>query len=182
VRASPRIGARDRDLLRTSSIAAGNGGTPSPVLGNAAGIIPAVEWWMWLAGGLVLLVVELVTPSGFFVMFFGLGALTVGALSRFGIGGAPWVQWLVFTVTSVVYLLLFRGRLQDRVEHPAPRVDSLIGELAVPRERIPPGVVGRVELRGTLWNGRNDAPQAVEPGQRCRVTGVDNLVVFIQPE
>ncbi len=37
---------------------------------------------MWLAGGLVLLVIELVTPSGFFVMFFGLGALTVGMLER----------------------------------------------------------------------------------------------------
>ena len=137
---------------------------------------------MWLAGGLVLLVVEVVTPSGFFVMFFGLGALTVGALARFGFAGAPWVQWLVFTVTSIVYLLLFRGRLQDRVERPHARVDTLVGELAVPRERISPGDVGRVELRGTLWNGRNDSTQPLEPGQRCRVIGVDNLVVFLQPE
>lgn len=137
---------------------------------------------MWLAGGLVLLVVEVVTPSGFFVMFFGLGALTVGALGRFGFAGAPWVQWLVFTVTSVVYLLLFRGRLQDRVERPSGNVDTFVGELAVPRERIQPGEVGRVELRGTLWTGRNDSTQPIEPGQRCRVIGVDNFVVFIQPE
>lgn len=137
---------------------------------------------MWLAGGLVLLVIEVVTPSGFFVMFFGLGALTVGTLGRLGFGGAPWVQWLVFTVTSVVYLLLFRGRLQDRVDRPAASVDTLVGELAVPRERIQPGDVGRVELRGTLWTGRNDFTQPLEPGQRCRVTGVDNLVVFVQPE
>jgi len=137
---------------------------------------------MWLAGGLVLLVIEVVTPSGFFVMFFGLGALTVGTLSRLGFAGAPWVQWLIFTVTSIVYLLLFRGRLQDRVHQPSGRVDTLVGELAVPRERIPPGEVGRVELRGTLWTGRNDSTQPLEPGQRCRVTGVDNLVVFVQPE
>jgi membrane protein implicated in regulation of membrane protease activity len=137
---------------------------------------------MWLAAGLVLLVVELVTPSGFFVMFFGLGALTVGALARFGFSGAPWVQWLIFTVSSVVYLLLFRGRLRDRVDQPARSVDTLVGELVVPRERIQPGVVGRVDLRGTLWNGRNDSPLPLEPGQRCRVTGVDNLVVFVQPE
>ena len=44
---------------------------------------------MWLAGGLVLLVIELVTPSGFFVMFFGLGALTVGVLERLGLAGRP---------------------------------------------------------------------------------------------
>ena len=52
----------------------------------------------------------------------------------------------------------------------------------MPRERIPPGDVGRVDLRGTLWTGRNDSAQSIEPGQRCRVTGVDNLVVFVQPE
>jgi len=137
---------------------------------------------MWLAAGLVLLVIELVTPSGFFVMFFGLGALTVGVLARLGAAGDQWLQWLIFTVTSVVYLLLFRGRLQERVEHPQLNVDTLVGELAVPRERIGPGQVGRVDLRGTLWNARNEAPQPVEPGQRCRVTGVDGLLVFVQPE
>ena len=137
---------------------------------------------MWLAAGLVLLVVEVVTPSGFFVMFFGLGALTVGALGRFGFAGDAWVQWLIFTVTSIVYLLVFRGRLQASMDKPAAKVDTFVGELAVPRERIQPGDFGRVELRGTLWNGRNDSTQALEPGQRCRVTGVDNLVVFVQPE
>jgi membrane protein implicated in regulation of membrane protease activity len=137
---------------------------------------------MWLAGGLVLLVIELVTPSGFFVMFFGLGALTVGILERLELSGPPWVQWLIFSVVSIVYLMLFRGRLQDRVELPADNVDTLVGELAVPKERIAPGGVGRVELRGAMWDARNEAALPVEPGQRCRVTRVDNLLVFVQPE
>jgi inner membrane protein len=141
-----------------------------------------MEWWMWLAGGLVLLVIELVTPSGFFVMFFGLGALTVGALARLGAISEPWLQWLVFTATSLLYLVLFRGRLQDRVEEAPRDVDSLVGELAVPRERIQPGEVGRVDLRGTLWNARNEATHLLEPGQRCRVTRVDGLLLLVQPE
>jgi len=137
---------------------------------------------MWLAGGLVLLVIELVTPSGFFVMFFGLGALTVGILERLGVSGPPWTQWLIFTVASLVYLLLFRGSLRDRMEQPVANVDTLIGELAIPKERIGSGDVGGVELRGVVWNARNETPQALEPGQRCRVTRVDNLLVFVQPE
>ena len=136
---------------------------------------------MWLAGGLVLLVIEVVTPSGFFVMFFGLGALTVGVLVSFGVAGDAWAQWLIFTILSVVYLLLFRGRMHGLAKPPGD-IDTLIGELAIPRERIQPGHIGRVDLRGVLWNGRNDASVFVEPGQRCRVTGVDNLVVFVQPE
>ena len=137
---------------------------------------------MWLAGGLVLLVIELVTPSGFFVMFFGLGALTVGILERLDLSGPPWTQWLIFSVASIVYLLLFRGRLKDSLEQPSGNVDTLVGELAIPRERIGSGDVGRVELRGVLWNARNETASPLEPGQRCRVTRVDNLLVFVQPE
>ena len=137
---------------------------------------------MWLAGGLVLLLIELATPSGFFVMFFGLGALTVGVLERLGAFQAAWFQWLVFTLTSVVYLLLFRGPLQKKFDTPAANVDTLVNELAIPRERIPPGAVGRVDLRGALWNARNESSAIVETGQRCKVTRVDGLMVFIQPE
>ena len=48
--------------------------------------------------------------------------------------------------------------------------------------RIEPGAVGRTDLRGSLWNARNESSTAVEPGQRCRVTRVDGLLVHIQPE
>jgi membrane protein implicated in regulation of membrane protease activity len=142
-----------------------------------------MEWWIWLALGLVLMVIELATPSGFFVMFFGLGALTVGVLTRLGIAGPAWMEWLLFTVFSIVYVLLFRDRLQQRVQRPdTDNIDTLIGELAMPRERIPPAGVGRVELRGTIWNARNDSTVPLEPGRRSRVTRVDGLLVFVQPE
>ena len=141
-----------------------------------------MEWWMWLAGGLVLLVIELATPSGFFVMFFGLGALTVGVLARLGLAEAAWAQWLIFTVTSVAYLLFFRGRLQKSMDHPPANVDTLIGETATPRERIEPGAIGRADLRGALWNARNESAAVINAGQRCRVTRVDGLLVYVQPE
>jgi membrane protein implicated in regulation of membrane protease activity len=137
---------------------------------------------MWLAGGLVLLLIELATPSGFFVMFFGLGAVTVGLLQALGLLPTAVPQWFLFTSLSVIYLLLFRGRMQKGVDRPPANIDTLVGELAVPRERILPGQVGRVDLRGALWNARNDAARLIEPGQRCRVTAVDGLTVYVQPE
>jgi inner membrane protein len=137
---------------------------------------------MWLAGGLVLLLIELATPSGFFVMFFGLGAITVGVLQGIGILGSAAAQWFIFTALSFIYLLVFRGRLQKGVDRPPANIDTLIGELAIPRERILPGNVGRVDLRGALWNARNDAASNIEAGQRCRVTAVDGLTIYVQPE
>jgi membrane protein implicated in regulation of membrane protease activity len=138
---------------------------------------------MWLVGGVLLLVIELATPSGFFVAFFGLGALTVGILTRLGIVESVWAEWLLFTVSSLAYVLLLRGRVQERL-HPtgSEAVDTLVGELATPKERIQPGDVGRVELRGSLWNARNDSPDAIEPGWRCRVVRVDGLLLFVRPE
>jgi inner membrane protein len=137
---------------------------------------------MWLAGGLVLLVIELVTPAGFFVLFFGLGAITVGVLERVGLAESALSQWLIFSVASLTYLFLFRGRLQNWLRHGTTDVDTLVGEVAIPRERIRPGELGRVDLRGTLWTARNDAAAAIEPAARCRVVRVEGLIVGIQPE
>lgn len=141
-----------------------------------------MAWWLWLAFGLVLLLIELVTPSGFFVMFFGLGAVTVGVLAGLQLAGPAAMQWLIFTALSLGYVALLRGPLHARLRRTSPEIDTLVGEIASPRERIPPGAIGRVELRGTSWSARNETAVALEPGMRCRVTRVDGLVVSVAPE
>lgn len=141
-----------------------------------------MQWWHWLAGGLLLLVLELVTPSGFFLMFFGLGALTVGVLMLAGLVSDAPTEWLLFTLFSLMYLGLFRKRVQARLEQPPKAVDTLIDDLAVPRERIEPGGVGKAEVRGSIWTARNEGLVALEQGQRCRVVRVTGLELGIKAE
>ena len=143
-----------------------------------------MTWWMWLAGGLALLVVELVTPSGFFVMFFGVGAILTGLAAGAGLVTGPVAQWTLFTVASVLALLLFRGKIQARVEHSGPRrpVDSLVGEIAFPVETMASGEVGRVTLRGTTWDARNEGDTTLGANQRCRVTRVSGLQLGVVAE
>lgn len=142
-----------------------------------------MQWWLWLAGGLVLIVAELVTPSGFFIIFFGVGALAVGVLAAVGLVTSLWVQWLLFTVLTVTFLLVFRGRLQARFQMPPPPdVDSFVGKLAVVQERLEPGSVGRVEVRGASWSARNTSSVTLDPGQRARVASVDGLLLAVVPE
>ena len=142
-----------------------------------------MEWWLWLAGGLALVVVELVAPSGFFIIFFGLGALAVGVLAAVGAVTSPWLQWLLFTVFTVTFLLIFRGRLQARFQMPPPPdIDSFVGKLAVVQERLAPGSVGRVEVRGASWSARNTSAVTLDPGQRARVASVDGLLLTVVPE
>ena len=138
---------------------------------------------MWVVGGMLLVVLELLTPGGFFIIFFGIGAITVGVLTRYAIVDSWWVEWLLFTALSVAYLILFRRRLLSRFQNPpSSTVDSLIGVLAVARESLPPGVVGRVEVRGAAWSARNTSAVTLESGQRCRVVSVDGLTLAVQPE
>jgi membrane protein implicated in regulation of membrane protease activity len=116
-----------------------------------------MEWWLWLAGGLALIVAELVTPSGFFIIFFGM--------------------------LSVASLLVFRGKLKTTFQPPPPPdIDSFVGVLAVVQESLQPGLVGRVEVRGSSWSARNTSDVTLAPGQRARVAGIDGLLLTVVPE
>jgi membrane protein implicated in regulation of membrane protease activity len=142
-----------------------------------------MTWWMWMAGGLVLMVLELATPSGFFIMFFGLGALTIALLTAGGVVASGWLQWLLFTTVSLAYLLLFRGEVQARFQAPPPGdVDSLLGVLAVPQNTIQPGAVGKVEVRGSSWSARNVGSSVIAIGDRCVVVSIDGLLLGVRAE
>ena len=138
---------------------------------------------MWLAAGLVLVVAELATPGGFFIIFFGLGAITVGVLQLLHVVDGLAVEVLLFSVLSVIWLILFRDRLLHRVQvPPPPAVDSLVGVLAIVQEQLSPGVVGKVEVRGSTWSARNTSSVTLDRGQRARVAGVDGLTLAVVPE
>jgi membrane protein implicated in regulation of membrane protease activity len=143
-----------------------------------------ILWWHWLVLGLVLAVAEMATAGGFYIIFFGVGALVVGVMAGFGAAGPVWMQVLLFTVVSVGSLVLFRGRLLKsfQPEPQAPSVDALVGEIAIAAEDVAAGAVGRVELRGTAWSARNDAPASIVRGTRCRVVRVDGLTLHVVPE
>jgi membrane protein implicated in regulation of membrane protease activity len=142
-----------------------------------------MDWWLWIALGLALTVAELVTPSGFFIIFFGVAALSVGMLTALNMAGGTWVQWLLFSVLSLLYVMVFRGRLQTKVQMPESRdVDSLIGVLAIVQERMLPGTVGKVEVRGSMWSARNSSNVPLDAGQRARVAAVDGLTLTVVPE
>ncbi len=141
-------------------------------------------WWHWAVLGLALAGLEILTPGGFYLLFFGLGGLAVAALSLAGAAGPLWAQLLLFSIFSIASLALFRNpllRMMQRKAQTAP-VDRLVGELAIPHGDLAPGAVGKAELRGSLWTARNTGSDPIGAGRRCRVTQVDGLVITIEPE
>ena len=142
-----------------------------------------ILWWHWLVLGLVFLVGELATAGGFYLIFFGLAAVLVGTFAFLGMEHTA-VQLVVFSGLAVAGLTLFRVRLLRwlQIDPQAPSVDQLVGEIATAVDTLPPGGVGKVELRGASWSARNTSNLALPAGVRCHVLGVDGLLLFVGPE
>jgi inner membrane protein len=142
-----------------------------------------MQWWMWILGGLGLLVAETVTPGGFFAFFFGLGAILVGALAALGLAGPDWMQWLLFSVFSILGLAVFRRPLMRRFNLSGSKpVDRMEGEAGTVLEDVAAGGVGKVEVRGSTWTARTAGAVLLSKGQRCRVERVEGLTLWIRPE
>jgi membrane protein implicated in regulation of membrane protease activity len=142
-----------------------------------------MEWWMWVLVGLLLLLVELVTPGGFYFIFFGIGAVVVGVLAGLGAGGPVWFQFLLFSILSLVSLWLFREKLLKLTESaPDRNVDSLIGETAVASDEIAVNGIGKVSMRGTSWNARNIGDKPLTNGERAKVERVEELMLLVRAE
>ncbi|HXE89994.1 MAG TPA: NfeD family protein [Terriglobales bacterium] len=142
-----------------------------------------MQWWAWMILGFILIAAELLTPGGFFVLFFGLAGVIVGFLRLADVAGPPWVQWLLFSGISVASIVLFRKPLMARFGMAAPKqVDQLVGEIGNALDDIAVNVIGKVELRGTPWTARNVGETPLTRGQRCKVEKQEGLTLFVRAE
>lgn len=139
-----------------------------------------MTWWIWVVLGLVLMAAELFT-AGFFVFFFGVGGVIVGILARFGLAGPEWMQWLLFSVISILSLAVFRRPVMNRFRiNERKEVDTMIGEMATASEHIAVQAQGKVELRGSSWNAINVGTEPISKGHRCRVERVDSITLMVR--
>lgn len=134
----------------------------------------------WLVFGLVLMLMEIITP-GFVIFFFGLSAMTVALiLWLFPSLSLSWAL-LLFSLFSILYLLLlrrffkcaFRGDREVAVtsEH------ELVGKIGVVLEEIHPPCPGRVTIGETSWQATATVP--LQKGMMVRVIGQENLTVQV---
>lgn len=67
------------------------------------------HWWIWMAAGVVLVILEMFAP-GFVMLGFGIGAFAVGLLFVMpgGVMGSLPVAMLVFGLLSLIAWLVLR--------------------------------------------------------------------------
>ncbi len=141
-----------------------------------------MTWWIWILIGLGCLALEVITPGGIIMLFFGVSAGVVGVLSGLGLGGPLWFQILLFSFLSVASLFTLRGPILRRMQttpDASGTVDTLVGETAILLQSLSPGDIGKAELRGTGWNVQNVGQNQLAKGQRCTVKKVDGLNLMV---
>ncbi|MFN4172956.1 MAG: NfeD family protein [Pseudorhodobacter sp.] len=71
-------------------------------------------WWVWVAGGFAIAVMEVLVP-GYIFVGFAIGAVLTGALIGFGLlGGNLAVTICVFAIVSLVAWLVTRRLVGTR--------------------------------------------------------------------
>ena len=144
-----------------------------------------MNWWLWIIFGILAIVIEINATRDFSLFCVGLSALIVGGLAGSSLVEAVWLQWLCFSAMAVALLFLLRSPLQRWIsprDTPVKEMDYLVGEVALPVEDIVVEGFGKAELRGTTWTARNAGALLLFKGQRCRVTKVDGLTIWVKPE
>lgn len=142
----------------------------------------AIPYWVWLVAGLLLLILEMVTTT-FFVAFFGIGALIVGALSAMGILHEPGPQFLVFGLSSISILVLFRKTIKDKF-FPAKSAfsDNFDGDTATTETEIS-NLGGTLMYKGAVWTAyRADGINTPIPaGTVVDIIGTDGIRLKVKP-
>jgi inner membrane protein len=134
--------------------------------------------WNWMVLGFVLLTLEILTP-GVFMLWIGLAALVVGALSLMLWNAGFWiweVQVVVFLALALISAFTGKkimGGRRDDSDQPLlnRRGDQLIGRTATLTEPIADGR-GRVKIGDTMW--RVSGPD-LPAGTKVRVKAATDM-------
>jgi membrane protein implicated in regulation of membrane protease activity len=131
--------------------------------------------WDWFVAGGVLLVLEVLAP-GVFMLWLGLAALLVGAISL--VVDWPWqAQFVAFAIAAIpAWRRLSRG---TRTDQPFlnRRADAFVGRVFTLEKPIVDGT-GTIGIDDTVW--RVSGPDT-PAGSKVKVTRVDGAALHVEP-
>ena len=138
--------------------------------------------WLWLIGGVVLLVAELIAP-GFFLIFIGAAAIATG-IATLLIGLPLALQMAVFAVLAFLSVRIGgRRAYATRYDYSADpllndRAGRLLGKVVVVVQPVD-AHGGRVRVGDSEWSARGGPAAA---GERVRIVDIDGNCLKVEPE
>ena len=141
-------------------------------------MIPSAVWLILLV---VLVTGEAITVGLTFI-WFAVGAL--GGLLVAVLGGAIWLQVVVFLALSALTLVLVRpaaAKLLTPGISPT-NADRVLSQIALVTEEIDNiAETGQVKLFGQTWTARSESGEVVPAQTRVRILRIEGVKVFVKP-
>jgi membrane protein implicated in regulation of membrane protease activity len=138
--------------------------------------------WLWLIGGIVLLIAEVIAP-GFFLMFIGAAAIATGLLSLILPVGVA-LQLAMFAILALIIVRVGGRRAYaskyDYSSDPLlnDRAGRLLGKVVTVVQRVDANG-GRVRVGDGEWSARGGP---AEVGERVRIVDVEGNCLKVEPE
>ena len=140
-------------------------------------MIPSAIWLMLL----VALVAGEAITVGLTFIWFAAGAL--GGLLASVLGGAVWLQVVVFLIVSAVTLVLVRpaaAKLLTPGISPT-NADRVLSQIALVTEEIDNiAETGQVKLFGQVWTARSESGEVIPAQSRVRILRIEGVKVFVR--
>jgi membrane protein implicated in regulation of membrane protease activity len=137
-------------------------------------------WWIWLIIAAVFVIGEIFT-AGFFLLWFGIGALLAGIAALAGLS-SPW-QWGIFVVVSLVLFMVSR-RFAERFtkkQPPGIGADRFVGKRGVVLDAIDNDQnVGRIRVEKDEWRADSETGEVIPMGTRIEVVRVQGAHAVVK--
>lgn len=136
---------------------------------------------LWLILLVVFLVVEASTVT-LVSLWFAAGSLAAMVVSL--LGGAVWLQAVLFLAVSVALLTALRPLVRKYItpKLTATNVDSVIGSTGLVTVAIDNvSASGQVKLGAMVWTARSTTGDSIPEGSLVRVDKIEGVKVFVSP-
>lgn len=137
-------------------------------------------WWIWMAIAAIFVVAEIFT-AGFFLLWFGIGAVVAGILAILGVGFG-W-QLGAFDIISGVLFVVSR-RFAERFSKKQPAgigADRFIGMEGTVLEEIDNHKnTGMIRLKKEEWRADSETGEIIPVGKMVKVIGLDGTHVIVK--
>ena len=133
-----------------------------------------MDWAIWIAAGILCMVIEIFAP-GFLFFSFGVGAITTG-LAAVGLGSLQ-LQLAMFSVSTMISFLLmkrFAGTLLKKSENIESNVYALKDKLGTVTKIILPSKKGYVKIEGEEWSAvSSDSSETISEGNLVKILKIE---------
>lgn len=146
---------------------------------------PELLTWIFLGGGVLLMILEAMLPGGV-AFFLGVGGVLVAALRALGLAMGPAMSVFVWLVLSTALVLTLRPILvkyfggESSVKITDEDFEAMDKEVEVVEPVTPDSNEGRIRFRGATWRARS-LEGKLPAGSRARIVYRENLTWIVEP-